>query len=65
MFLIVGVSHFPILGKNFPQFYLMIVRECLQNNITHILKYFNNSLDSIYLDPYTPPTSPHHSYNNG
>ena len=39
----------------------MIIRECLQNNVTHILKYFHNFPDPIYLDPYqlihlsTPP----------
>ena len=41
--LIVGVSYFPILGKNFPQSHLVfIIREYTQNNITHILRYFNN-----------------------
>ena len=34
--LTVGVIHFPILGKNFPQPYLIFIRECPQNNITHI-----------------------------
>ena len=36
------VSHFPILGKNFPQFHLIIIRECPQNSITLILRYFYN-----------------------
>ena len=36
------VSHFPILGKNFPQFHLIIIRECLQNSIALILRYFYN-----------------------
>ena len=35
--LIVGASHFTILGKNFLQSHLFIIRVCLQNNITHIL----------------------------
>ena len=40
---IVGVSHFPMLGKNFPHSHLIIIiRGCPQNNITHILRYFNN-----------------------
>ena len=39
--LIVGVSHFPILRKNFPQSHLIIIRECPENNSTHILRYFN------------------------
>ena len=52
LFSIAGVNHFPILGKTFPQFYLIIIRECLQNNITHVLKYFINLHDFIYLDPY-------------
>ena len=48
LFLIVRVSHFPILEKSFPQSYL-VIRVCLQNNIiiTCILKYFNNFPDSI------------------
>ena len=41
--LIVGISHFCMLGKNFPQSHLIIViRECPQNDSTHILRYFNN-----------------------
>ena len=35
--LIVGASHFTILGKNFLQSHLFIIRVCPQNNITHIL----------------------------
>ena len=42
--LVVGVSHFPISGKNFPLSHLIIIRDCPQNNITHILRYFNNFL---------------------
>ena len=40
--LIVGVSHFPILGKNFRQSHFIIITEFPQNNITHILIYFKN-----------------------
>ena len=36
------MNHFSILGKNFPQSHLIIVREYPQNNVTHILRYFNN-----------------------
>ena len=42
--LIVWVIHFAILGKHFIQSYLIIIRECPRNNITHILRYFNNFL---------------------
>ena len=45
------MSLFPILGKNLLQFHLIIIRECPQNNITHILRYFNN-FSLIYLDPF-------------
>ena len=48
LFLIVGESQFPILRKNFPQSHLIIIKECPQNNITHILRYFNN-FSLIYL----------------
>ena len=37
--LVVGVSHFSILGKNFPQSHLIIIRECPQNNITHTITF--------------------------
>ena len=39
---IVGVSHFPILGKNFPQSHLIIIIACPQSHITHILRYLIN-----------------------
>ena len=41
--LIVEVSHFPMLGKNFHRSNLVIIRECPQNNVIHILRYFKNS----------------------
>ena len=40
--LTVGVSHFPILEKNFSHSHLNFISEFPQNNITHILRYFNN-----------------------
>ena len=36
--LIVGVSHFPILEKNFSHSHLNFISEFPQNNITHILR---------------------------
>ena len=59
MSLIVGVSHFPVLGKDSPQTNSIIIRECPQNSSTHILRYFNFFLpDSIYLTPQIPlPTN--------
>ena len=48
LFLIVGESQFPILRKNFPQSHLIILKEYPQNNITYILRYFNN-FSLIYL----------------
>ena len=41
-YLNVGMTCFHILGKNIPQASLIIIRECPQNNITQILKHFNN-----------------------
>ena len=35
-FYLVGMTDFPILGKNFPQPNFIIIRECSQNNITDI-----------------------------
>ena len=35
------VSSFYILAKIFPQFHLIIKKERPQNNITHIVRYFN------------------------
>ena len=40
--LIVRMSYFAILGESYPQSHLIIIRECLQNQITHIFTYFNN-----------------------
>ena len=59
--LIVGMSHFPILGKNFAQSH-SVTRKCPQNTITLILRYFNNfSLDFIYLEPFHPPHTHTHT----
>ena len=52
MSLIIWVSNFPILGKNFPESHLIIITESLQNNITHILRYFNNFSDNITLNNF-------------
>ena len=38
--LTVGVSHFLILGKNFPQSHLIIIRKCPQSKNKNNLKYF-------------------------
>ena len=32
----------PILGKNFPQFHLIIIKEYSPKNITNKLRYFSN-----------------------
>ena len=40
--LIVVVDNFAILGKKFPQWHLIILRQCAQNSIASILKHFNN-----------------------
>ena len=40
--LVAGVGHFAIVGKNFSQSHLIIIRKSPRNNITHILHYFNN-----------------------
>ena len=39
--IIVGVIHFPILGKNSPQSQLITKRESQKKNITYILRYLN------------------------
>ena len=54
-------NSFSYVKENFPQSNLIIIRECPQNNITHILRYFNSkfSPDSIYLDPLHPTPSTH------
>ena len=38
--LIVGISHFSILGKNFPQSHLIILRECPQKQRYPHVKIF-------------------------
>ena len=38
--LIVGISHFSILGKNFPQSHLIILRECPQKQPYPHVKIF-------------------------
>ena len=37
--LIAGVSHFPILGKNFPQSHLVIIKKYPENNIIILATY--------------------------
>ena len=37
--LIVGVSHFPISGKNFPQSHLVIIKKYPENNIIILATY--------------------------
>ena len=44
--------YLPILAKNFPQSYLIVIRQCPQNNITHIEIYQYFFLDSISLDSF-------------
>ena len=39
--IIVGVIHFPILGKNSPQSQLITKRESQKKNITYILRYLD------------------------
>ena len=39
---IVGVNHFPILGKKIRQSHLIIIIACPQSHITHILRYLIN-----------------------
>ena len=61
----VGVSHLRMLGKSFPQSHLtiIIIRECPQNNSTHILRYFNNfSMIPFIQTPFTP--LPTHLFTN-
>ena len=42
--LIVAMSHFLILWKNFAQPHIIFKRECPLNNITHVLRYFDTFL---------------------
>ena len=56
LFLIVAENQFPILRKNFPQSHLIITREYPQNNIIHILRYFNNFPLFHYFDTPQPST---------
>ena len=58
MSLIVGESLVPTFWENFPQPHLIIIRECSQNNIIHILRYFNDFSDYLYLGQLHP-LSPH------
>ena len=49
--LIVGVSHFPISEKNFPQSHLVIIKKYPENNIIILATYWYISIIFLLIPP--------------